>query len=51
MVVLVEVDMAMNNVREQLKGKDIELKGLEKVVAEQALELDALKVKSLRWKR
>ena len=43
--VLVEVDMAKNNMAEQLKEKDKQLRGSEEVVTKQDAELDALKVK------
>ena len=43
--ILVEVDMAKNNVVEQLKKKDQKLQGSKEVVAKQAAELDALKAK------
>ena len=43
--ILVEVDMAKNNMVKQLKEKDQKLQSSEEVVAKQAVELDALKAK------
>ena len=44
-VVLVEVDMAKNYMAEQVKENDQKLQGSEKMVAKQAAEQDALKMK------